>query len=102
MPASSASASEAPGTPSSPTTVLSEDFENNTGNTGPTALTDYVGASGQRYTADPTWLTACNGQIRNFTMPTTAKGTCSSAYTASMGGQMASVLGSHAAPARRA
>ena len=57
--------------PRAPTTLFSEDFEN-VPSTAPVLLTDYVGATGQRYTADPAWLRACNGVIVSFNSPNTA------------------------------
>jgi uncharacterized repeat protein (TIGR01451 family) len=52
-----------PGTPSAPTTVYSEDFQNVPGVTPIQRLTDYTGATGQKYTADQAWLQQCNGWI---------------------------------------
>ncbi|WP_405021227.1 hypothetical protein OHV05_34310 [Kitasatospora sp. NBC_00070] len=53
-----------PGTPSAPTTVFVEGFENGQGS-AVTLLTDYTGPAplAEGYTADPAWLTACNGLI---------------------------------------
>ncbi len=51
-----------PGVPQPPALVFNEDFENNVGVT-PVPLTSYVGASGESYTANPAWLTDCNGTI---------------------------------------
>jgi uncharacterized repeat protein (TIGR01451 family) len=52
-----------PGTLQAPTSVYTEDFEN-----GPAAspilhLDQYTSATGQSYTADPGWLTGCNGWL---------------------------------------
>ncbi|WP_189636362.1 DUF6923 family protein [Arthrobacter sp. NamB2] len=52
-----------PGTPSAPTVIYAEDFENVPGIAPVQRLTDYVGATGQRYTADPAWLRFCSGWI---------------------------------------
>ena len=51
-----------PGVPQAPTVAFTEDFENNV-STSPILLTNYVGALGDTYTADPAWLTNCNGVI---------------------------------------
>ncbi|MFF1874387.1 choice-of-anchor P family protein [Kitasatospora herbaricolor] len=58
------------GTPSAPTTVFTEGFENGQG-AAVTTLTDYTGAAppAERYTADPAWLTACNGLIVSAQAP---------------------------------
>jgi uncharacterized repeat protein (TIGR01451 family) len=91
-------AAAAPGTPGEPqanTVLFAEDFENVTG-TAPVGLAAYTGDGGQRYTADPAWLTACNGQIRSFNTPYTTLGNCAStAYTSNLG-QLAYALGAHA------
>ena len=96
MVAGSDSASAAPGTPGvpqAPTTVYTENFEHGTGNT-PIELTNYTGASGEKYTADPAWLTACNGYIFDFS--STGNGNCSSAGSANGLRQLAWALGSFA------
>ncbi|MFJ5608128.1 choice-of-anchor P family protein [Streptomyces sp. NPDC093221] len=53
-----------PGTPSAPTSVFTEDFENGQG-PAVTTLPDYTGAAplAETYTADPAWLTSCNGLL---------------------------------------
>ena len=63
-------AAGSPGVPQPPTAVYAENFENNTG-TAPVLLTNYVGAApiGQRYTADPAYLTNCNGQVIEYNSP---------------------------------
>jgi uncharacterized repeat protein (TIGR01451 family) len=83
-----------PGTPQPNTPVYSEDFENGVG-TVPVGLANYVGASGETYTADPAWLTNCNGQIRSMSTPYTTLGNCSSAGYTSQLGQLAYALGAH-------
>ncbi|WP_418515424.1 hypothetical protein ACNUCX_11200 [Curtobacterium flaccumfaciens pv. flaccumfaciens] len=55
-----------PGTPSAPTTVYTEDFQNVADITPIQRLTDYTGATGQKYTADQAWLQACNGWIAAY------------------------------------
>ena len=96
MPASAAPGS--PGTPSAPTTLYAEDFENGTGTT-PVLLTDYTGATGATYTADPAWLTACNGQISNFDTPVTELGNCATTGYTSQLRQLSWALGAHAGSA---
>lgn len=53
-----------PGTPAAPVPVFTEDFENGQG-TAPSTLTDYTGAPpvAETYTADPAWLSECNGYL---------------------------------------
>ncbi|MFJ8042977.1 choice-of-anchor P family protein [Kitasatospora sp. NPDC096147] len=65
-----ANAPGSPGTPSAPVTVFTEGFENGQG-APVTTLTDYTGAppTGEQYTADPAWLTACNGLIVSAQAP---------------------------------
>src|SRR6202042_1558789 len=36
----------------------------------PVLLSSYVGASGEMYTADPAWLSGCNGDIVEAASPT--------------------------------
>jgi uncharacterized repeat protein (TIGR01451 family) len=65
------SASAAPGTPGvaqAPKTLFAEHFENGVG-TAPVLLTAYTGASGTKYTADPGWLTGCNGVVTEYASP---------------------------------
>ncbi|KOV87920.1 choice-of-anchor P family protein [Nocardia sp. NRRL S-836] len=63
-------ASAAPGVPQAPVVVFAEDFENGQGAT-PVLLTAYTGAPpvAQTYTADPAWLTACNGWLAAAQQP---------------------------------
>lgn len=62
-----------PGTPSAPTTVYSEDFQN--ASVSPVqSLTQYTGATGQKYTADQAWLTYCNGLIASAAQSPTDAG----------------------------
>ncbi|MGN6325371.1 DUF7507 domain-containing protein [Pseudolysinimonas sp.] len=87
-----------PGTPQAPGVVYSETFENGVGTT-PVGLTSYTGPTGQTYTADNVWLTACNGQIRNFNTPYTTLGNCVSTTDTSRLNQLAYALGVHAGSA---
>ncbi|MDN4614117.1 hypothetical protein P5G50_06590 [Leifsonia sp. F6_8S_P_1B] len=87
-----------PGTPQAPTVAFQENFENGVGNT-PVGLTAYTGASGQKYTADPAWLTGCNGQIRNFNTPSTTLGNCANDNETSNLNQLAYALGAHSGSA---
>jgi uncharacterized repeat protein (TIGR01451 family) len=66
-----------PQVPQAPRVVYTEGFENNTA-AAPVLLTNYTGAGGTTYTADPAWLTACNGWILQFGTPESAltKTTC--------------------------
>jgi uncharacterized repeat protein (TIGR01451 family) len=57
-----------PGVPQPPSVVFTENFENNVGAT-PVRLMSYVGATGETYTADPVWLTSCNGVIVEGSSP---------------------------------
>ena len=92
-----ANAPGSPGTPSAPTTVFVEGFENGQG-AAVTTLTDYTGAapSAEKYTADPEWLTACNGLIVSTQAPAAppAGVNCGSFWNANK--QMAAALGSWA------
>jgi hypothetical protein len=51
-----------PTDPKPPVTLFEENFEHGVGST-PVALPDYTGERGTKYTADPQWLTGCNGVI---------------------------------------
>jgi uncharacterized repeat protein (TIGR01451 family) len=73
-------AAAAPGVPAAPRTVYTEDFENAVGTT-PVLLTGYTGASGQTYTADAPWLTACNGVVLPFAAPDAAQAAAGCATT---------------------
>ncbi|MDA2809476.1 GEVED domain-containing protein [Nocardiopsis sp. RSe5-2] len=57
-----------PGVPSDPPVLFQEDFEQ-AGDGSNTSLQDYVGATGQTYTADPYWVNRpdCNGFIVDAT-----------------------------------
>ncbi|PJJ73092.1 putative repeat protein (TIGR01451 family) [Diaminobutyricimonas aerilata] len=95
--ASPTPAEAAPGTPGTPqpnTAVFSEGFENGVANT-PVLLTAYTGASGQKYTADNVWLTACNGLVVNFNAPYTSMGNCAQPSSSSATRQLAYALGAH-------
>ncbi|MEV7003990.1 DUF11 domain-containing protein [Streptomyces sp. NPDC093982] len=48
--------------------IFAEDFENNPA-PAPIRLTDYTGAGGQKYGADPEWLKDCNGWINSYNQP---------------------------------
>ncbi len=56
-----------------PQTVYLEDFENQ-GDKSPFLLTDYVGASGMRYSASDSWLKYCNGWVMKAGDPEPAGG----------------------------
>ncbi len=58
-----------PRTPRAPVLNFSEDFQNNIGST-PVPLLSYTGVTGETYTADPAWLTNCNGEVVTFNMTT--------------------------------
>ncbi|MEU6854571.1 choice-of-anchor P family protein [Actinacidiphila alni] len=82
------------GTPSAPTTVFTEDFENGQG-PAVTSLPDYTGAGpgAETYTADPAWLTACNGLLVSQQAPAAPPaGVYCGSYWA-QNKQMASALG---------
>ncbi|OIV39468.1 hypothetical protein BIV57_01140 [Mangrovactinospora gilvigrisea] len=51
--------------PKDPTVVYDENFENNP-QPGPIRLDTYTGASGETYTADPNYLTDCNGAVMSY------------------------------------
>ena len=57
----------APGVPRAAIQMFGETFQNVAGNT-PVLLTSYTGISGQTYTADPAWLSNCNGSIVAYSM----------------------------------
>ncbi|PZE37588.1 hypothetical protein [Curtobacterium sp. MCPF17_031] len=63
-------AAETGGGRAAPRVLLVEDFEHVVG-TGPTRLDQYVGADGERYTADPGWINVaqCNGIVAAATTP---------------------------------
>ncbi|HWS50889.1 MAG TPA: hypothetical protein VN241_07755, partial [Microbacterium sp.] len=97
----STAAQAAPGTPGTPqaaTIIYDEGFENGMG-TVPVGLQAYTGATGQKYTADASWLIACNGQIRSFNTPYTTLGNCASPTYTSQLGQLAWALGQHSGAA---
>lgn len=70
--APAAAAPGSPGVPSSPSIVYDEDFENGPATSPILRLNQYTGASGQTYTADPAWLTGCNGWVSAAAQSTTA------------------------------
>jgi uncharacterized repeat protein (TIGR01451 family) len=63
-----------PQVPQPPRVVYTEGFENNTA-AAPVLLTNYTGAGGTMYTADPPWLSSCNGWILQFGTPESALST---------------------------
>jgi uncharacterized repeat protein (TIGR01451 family) len=85
-----------PGVPQAPRVVFAEDFENAVGPT-PILLTSYTGAAGQTYSADPQWLTACNGAIVQGASPDSGQAAsgCTTAATYSGVRQLAYALGAH-------
>lgn len=93
-PASAAPGS--PGVPQAPLVVYAEDFENGVGAT-PILLTSYTGASGETYSADPQWLTACNGAIVQGSSPDGDQAASGCAAAANYGRvrQLAYALGAH-------
>jgi hypothetical protein len=70
MVAGSPAVSADPGVPQPPSLVFAEGFESGTGAT-PIQLTGYTGAPPQNetYTAEPAWLTNCNGWISSRQQP---------------------------------
>lgn len=70
VPPSAVAAPGNPGVPGEPQVLFVEDFENRAAGSN-VLLTDYTGASGTTYTADPFWVdrTNCNGFIINQTSP---------------------------------
>lgn len=55
--------------PTPGTLLFSEDFQNRLGPEPIVRLTDYTGANGEKYTADPAWLKSCNGWVASFNQP---------------------------------
>ena len=86
-----------PGTPSAPTTVFTENFENGQG-AAVTTLPDYTGTAppAETYTADPAWLTSCNGLLVSEQAPASppAGVNCGGYWNANK--QMAAALGTWA------
>ncbi|MBW4721428.1 DUF7507 domain-containing protein [Saccharothrix obliqua] len=72
-------ASAEPGVPSPPIPVYAENFDNNPNTGSPGKLDGYAGATGQRYAADPKWLTNCNGYIASASQPVDDPGALSRA-----------------------
>ncbi len=64
------SAPGTPGVPQAPSIIYAENFENNP-NANAILLTGYTGTAPQNetYTADPAWLTQCNGVVLSQTTP---------------------------------
>jgi hypothetical protein len=72
-----------PAAPKPPVTLFEENFEHGVGST-PVALPDYTGERGTKYTADPQWLTGCNGVIVQGDAPDSeqaASGCAASSFT---------------------
>jgi uncharacterized repeat protein (TIGR01451 family) len=96
-----ASAKAEPGTPGVPqasTTVYVEDAQNRPGPSPIVRLDAYMGATGQTYTANPNWLTACNGWIASANQSTTAAdqvADCVSQINWNRAQQLAWALGLH-------
>ncbi|MBT1633280.1 beta strand repeat-containing protein [Curtobacterium flaccumfaciens] len=70
--------------------MFTEGFQNVPGTTPIQRLTSYTGTSGQKYTANPAWLTLCNGWIASANQSTTAAAQvsdCTSAGGTSAAGQ---------------
>ncbi|WP_037911143.1 choice-of-anchor P family protein [Actinacidiphila yeochonensis] len=86
-----------PGTPSAPAAVFTEDFESGQG-AAVTSLPDYTGAapSAETYTADPAWLTSCNGLLVSEQAPDTPPAGFSCAGYWAPNKQMAAALGTWA------
>ncbi|HLP70119.1 MAG TPA: choice-of-anchor D domain-containing protein, partial [Rhizobium sp.] len=59
-----------PGQPQAPVAVYSDSFQNRPGPTPIVKLNAYTSTSGQTYSADPDWLTNCNGWIASANQPT--------------------------------
>lgn len=56
-------------------TIFEEDFQNRPGPTPIVRVTGYSGVGGTTYSADPPWLTRCNGWVASWSQPaTTAAG----------------------------
>ena len=72
-----------PTAPKPPVLLFEENFEHGTGS-APVALPDYTGERGTKYTADPGWLTGCNGVIVQGDAPDSeqsASGCSASSFT---------------------
>ncbi|MBV9583083.1 MAG: hypothetical protein JO057_31235, partial [Chloroflexi bacterium] len=61
-----------PGVPQAPTVVYDENFQNVPGPSPILHLNQYTGASGETYTADPQWLSYCNGWVSSELQSPTA------------------------------
>jgi uncharacterized repeat protein (TIGR01451 family) len=79
-----------------PSVVFDESFENGVGAT-PVILTAYTGATGQSYTAAPSWLTGCNGAVLEFNSPNASQAASGCAQLLNYSGvrQLAYALGVH-------
>lgn len=65
-------ATSASAQPVAPTLIYEENFQNVAGATPVLRLNQYTGTTGQTYTADPAWLTGCNGWISSYLQSPTA------------------------------
>ncbi|MBS1678865.1 MAG: DUF11 domain-containing protein [Actinobacteria bacterium] len=86
------SALATPGVPAAPTTTYQEMFENGMGTTS-VPLTSYVAPGGEKYTADPGWLTGCNGEIVDFNTPIGELGNCANTGDTTQTRRLAYALG---------
>ena len=92
-------ANATPGTPQAPTTIFTEDFQNLPPATSGTILTNYTGTTGQTYTANSAWLTACNGLLSSSDQPIVGAdgqtASCGSQEAWNVTQQLAKSLGSY-------
>ncbi|SDI91253.1 conserved repeat domain-containing protein [Frankineae bacterium MT45] len=86
-----------PGVPQAPTVLYTERFENGT-TARPSILTSYTGPAplSAKYTADPAWLTECNGQIVKWGSTPFSASNCSAAGNFGRVQQESWALGKHA------
>lgn len=88
-----------PGVPQPGIVLLDEDFQNVASPTPIIKLGAYTGVNGETYTADPAWLTACNGWITSTaqdssaTAAPTAVGECNTQLGWNSTQQLAHALG---------
>ncbi|WP_440409086.1 DUF7507 domain-containing protein [Neorhizobium petrolearium] len=61
-----------PGVPQAPVAIYADNFQNRPGPTPIVKLNAYTSTSGQTYSADPAWLTNCNGWIASANQSTTS------------------------------
>lgn len=74
-----------PGTPQAASSLFSEDFQNVPGPSPVQTLSQYTGASGQKYTANRVWLTNCNGLVSSALQSTTDAASVTACANASNG-----------------